>query len=145
MTSKLEDNGPPLIRRSVVSASISPEVNNLKEDLEKLLIVSITRGFISQSSLQAELEKMFIDQALGKLSCFRGDSFVISLDSSAEVERACKLKEVELSSSSGRCWVSFEQWSGDIGSEGAARGSGIWVNLWNLPLHCWTSQVVAKS
>lgn len=72
---------------------------------------------------------MFCDQELGKLSYFRGDSFVISLGSSDEVERACKLKEVELGPSCGCCWVSFETWMGGIGSEDAARGLGNWVNL----------------
>lgn len=130
------------IKRSVISTSLTPEIAKLKKELAKLLIITIVRGYISQSSLQSEMEKFFGE--VGKMSCFRGDSFVLSLDSEDEVIKACKMGEVELGSGCGRCWVTFSPWSGDIGSEGAARGTGTWVNLWNLPLHCWNWKIVAE-
>lgn len=136
---------PPLSqapRKSVVSSSVSPEVNKLRDDLSKLIIININSGFISANALQEALAELLGAQHVGPVSHFRGDSYIVSLPSLEEVKMACNLGEFEVSSNFGQCKISFTPWTGDVASEGAARGTGTWVNIWNLPLHCWCWQVV---
>lgn len=115
--------------RSVVSTSLSPEVNKFRDKLAKLLIINYSNGFISENALQEVLVNLIGAQHVGPIVGFRRYSFIASLDSTEVVKKACKMGKLEVPYNYGHCKISFSLWSADVSSKGVVRGAGIWIKI----------------
>lgn len=77
-----------------------------------------------------------INHALaGLLTPLNDNTYLVPMSSKADVKEACKLDEAKLSTKDGICSARFAPWSAELGVVNRAFGEGIWVRIWNLPMH----------
>lgn len=89
-----------------------------------------------------EIPLLHLSNIGDQVSQFLRNFFVASLFCAGKVKAACNLGKFELTSKMGLCQIVLKPRTGDVGSEGEARGKGTWINIWNLPLYCQCCQVL---
>lgn len=128
-----------LVAGSVSHASLSipltPAIEKLREDLAKVVVLSLVEGYVNESSV-LEVAPFIINTTLaGPITTLNDCSFLVPLANRDEVREVCKLDSLKVATKDGPCTLKLSPWSAEIGADGRASGSGQWVSIWNLTLH----------
>lgn len=60
------------------------------------------------------------------------------------MKEVCKLDVAKFSTKDGMCSERFALWSAELGAVNRASGEGLWVCIWNLPMHGWCWSVILE-
>lgn len=121
-----------------ISIFLTPEIENLRDELAKVAVLSLVEGFANEPSILEEAPS-FINRTLaGPLTPLNGCSYLVPLTSRKEVREVCKLGTFKVATKDGPCTLKITPWSAEIGAISRASGSSQWIHLWNLPLHHWS-------
>ncbi|KAH7659259.1 Zinc finger CCHC-type protein [Dioscorea alata] len=132
----------PAINHVSLSLSLSPEISTVREELAKVVIVSVELGFVNESSVVEVIPSIINQPLAGPLTPINEFTFLAPLPSRADVKEICKMGTCAAMTKDGQCSLKFAPWSVELGADGRASGAGQWVLIWNLPLHGWCWSVI---
>lgn len=130
--------------RVSISLPLSPEVCATREELAKVVILSIVEGHVNESSILEVAPTLLNVQLAGPITQVNESSFLVPLASRDKVKEVCKLGTFKASTKEGLCQLRVAPWSAELGLEGKASGEGQWMHLWNLPLNGWTWGIISE-
>lgn len=113
--------------RASLSIPLTPEVEQMREDLARVAILSLEEGHVNDSSI-LEVAPTIINRTLaGPIT--HDCSFLIPLANREEVREVCKMGSFTVATKDGPCTLKLAPWSAEIGAVGRASGAGQWMHL----------------
>lgn len=130
--------------RASLSIPLTPEVEQMREDLARVAVLSLEEGHVNDSSI-LEVAPTIINRTLaGPITPLNDCSFLIPLANREEVREVCKMGSFAVATKDGPCTLKLAPWSAEIGAVGRATDAGQWMHLWNFPLHGWSWGTIAE-
>lgn len=120
-----------------LSLSLSPESYDLREELAKIVVLSIVGAFVNEESVLEIIPSIINAEQVGSIVPLNELFFLLPFDNREEVREIVKLGMFEARTKDGMYKLNLAYWTAEIGALGRATGEGHWVNIWNLPLHGW--------
>lgn len=135
---------PQRPRRVVLSLVLSLEINVTRDELAKVAVLTVVSGYVNVHSVLEVAPTLINRQLAGPITPLNEDAFLVPLASRDEVKEVCKLGTFSVATKDGPCTLRLAPWTTELGADGRASGEGLWVLVWNLPLHAWSWNVIAE-
>lgn len=116
----------------------------MREELAMVVVVTILSGYVTDATLNEVIPYVINRTLAGPLIPLNDNTYLVPLTSRAEVKDVCKLDEVSFSKKDGICVARLAPWSAELGAVSRASGEGMWIRIWNLPLHGWCWSVILE-
>lgn len=106
--------------RASLSLSLLLESYELREELSKVVVLSVVDGFINEESVMEIIPSIIPSKMAGPIIALNETSFLIPFESRDEVREVVKLGEFEAMTKDGKCKLNMAYWT---------RSLGPWVGL----------------
>lgn len=127
-----------------LSISLSPKLEELRDDLAKVAVLSLEAGHVNEFCLIEVIPSLINKDLAGPITPINDDTYFLPTGCREDVNELCKLGSFTASTSDGPCKLKIAPWSVELGSMGRASGEGLWVHIWNLPLHAWCWSMITE-
>lgn len=144
LTRRYPEIRPQTASHSSLSLPLTQEIVTVREELALVVVVTILSGYVSDVGLGEVLPSVINRSLAGPLTPLNDKMYLVPLASRAEVNEVSKLDVVQFTTKDGSCSAKLAPWSAEIGAVDRASGDGIWVRIWNLPLHGWCWSVILE-
>ncbi|KAH7657308.1 Zinc finger CCHC-type protein [Dioscorea alata] len=112
------------VTRASVSLSLSPDSEKLREDLGKVVVLSLLEGNVNATSILEVAPAILNVATASPITPLTDCSFLVPLASRQQVKEVCKLGRFNAATKDGQCLLSIATWSAEFGVEGRASGRG---------------------
>lgn len=125
----------PRVSRESLSLSLTPESYELREELAKVVVLSVVRGQVNDGSVLEVIPSIINTKVVGPIVPLNESSFLVPFENRDEVCEMVKMGMFDVMTKDGRCSLNLAHWTAELGVLGRADGAGQWVTIWNLSLH----------
>lgn len=125
--------------RPALSIALTLDSEKLREELARVAVLSLVEGVVNESNLLAVLPSILNKELAGPITPLNDCFFLLPVKSREEVKELYKLGSFVASRK-----LSILPWSAELGAARRASGDGLWVHIWNLPLHAWCWSIIAE-
>lgn len=112
------------VNRISLSVSLSPESEELREDLAKVAVLSLEDGYVNDTTLRAIIPSLINKELVGPITPLNGAHYLLPMESREGVKELCKLGSFTAATKDGPCRLKIALWSAELGAEGRASGDG---------------------
>lgn len=138
--------GPSLLMPpwSTLSLPLTPEITAVREELALVVVVTIISGYVTDLALDEVLPSIINRSLAGPLTPVNDNTYLVPLSCRADVKEVSKMEVMQFSTKDGVCSAKFAPWTVELGAVERASGEGVWVRIWNLPMHGWCWSVILE-
>lgn len=124
-----------MLNRTSLSLSLTPETVELREELARVVVLSLEEGFVNEASILAIIPSILNRELVGLITPLNDCAFLVPLARRDEVKEVCKMGSFKVATKDVPCVLKLAPWLAKLGAIGRAVGDGQWLTIWNLPLH----------
>lgn len=93
----------PRARHLSLSLALSPEITSIHKELAKMAFLTVSSGFITDSSLEEVFPSVIPFPLAGPLTLVTEDTYLVPLENKEEVKEVCKQGTLKITSKEGTC------------------------------------------